>query len=1436
MSLIFPLLISLFISISITIYSWRRRELPGASYFAIFMAFVTLLVLSHMVELISSEYAAKLFWETVEYSSTFWLPTMWALFAWQYTNHPKRPSRRSLIMLSIVPALFTLLVWNVQTQPLFWSSMPLDDNQLFVVPNYAVLSWVNLIYANLFLIIGVLFLVNLFFRSPRYYSKQVVALLIAVTIPWVATMLNVWRIFSFNPTALVISISGLIVYWGFFRAGLLEIVPIAQTSVIENLHEGIIVLDLQDRIVDINPAAQALIGHSKKKPIGRFLKTVFEPGHTLIQELDHMATQNGSLSISNKQLTCSLTLLSNSKGGVNGRLLTLRDITSSTQTAIQLQNYAQRLQILHNIDRAILNVQQAEKIGRVTLEHIRQLIPIAGSTIFVFNNETNEAHLLCIDQTGSDLSELAIKTPLNNYSGLKQLQKGEVYQLNHLQLATNLSPLEYRLKSLGIQQLCSFPLIIQDQLIGSLNLGLSTTELIAKEQLTILQEVSDALAVALQHAQLYEQERKQKELAQTFHQINQALTSSLNLQHVLELILDQLVQIIPYDSASIMLLEKGILRGVAHRSIHTGKRRIRHIQASEFEHLQTVIDTQVPLIIANTKDDQRWHTLRSAGQDRCWLGVPLIQNKQVIGLLNITKEVSNYYHQQASQTALIFASQAVTAIVNARLFESEQRARRQEEILRAAISATTKTLQLTVILPTLLKHLQDLVPFDSAGVMLLEDGNQLLQLLMYTITIHGHKKWIDAEQYKKTLYELKSMAGFQTIFETKKSLLIPDTNAYDSWVEYSDQYVIRNWLGVPLIARGEVIGFLSLSKRTPHFFSTEHTQAAKALAAQTAVSIQNARLYESEKQARKQEEILRAANIALTKSLDLDNTLSTLLDYVKRLISYDSASVMLIKDNKKVVVHSMRGYEQWASIEVIHALRSYQYDLDKTINLKTLFETKQGFIIDDTNEFDDWIILPTDYIIRNWLGVPLVAGGKVIGFFSIDKQEPHFFSATHLQAAEALAAQAAVAIQNAQLYQETQDRTLQLEALTDLSTILRAAERVQQMVSAILEKVISLVNGSYGGIYLTEKDSNHLILYGTFPSMPKLLGRQHQSDIGIIGHVAMHGDLHIVKNVATDPIIHIFEDEKSIMESMRCGINLPLRAQERIVGVLYIYMTQDHIFSSAEVQLLTAVSEIAGNAIHRALVLETLEQRVDKRTKDLAVANEQLLELDKLKSKFVADVSHELRTPVTNLQLYLDLFAHVSPEKQEKYLGILQTQSARLAFLIKDILTLSKLNAGTHKLQFSEVDFNEIIHLIVSAQTPRIEKENLEVKLMLEEPLPAIFASANQIKQVVSNLLANAINYASQEPILLKTSLSADKTHIYFWIKDSGPGILPEDIAHIFDRFYRGKSHAGRSDKPGTGLGLAIVKDIILAHKGKIDVKSNDAGTTFKIQIPVHEL
>ena len=248
-----------------------------------------------------------------------------------------------------------------------------------------------------------------------------------------------------------------------------------------------------------------------------------------------------------------------------------------------------------------------------------------------------------------------------------------------------------------------------------------------------------------------------------------------------------------------------------------------------------------------------------------------------------------------------------------------------------------------------------------------------------------------------------------------------------------------------------------------------------------------------------------------------------------------------------------------------------------------------------------------------------------------------------------------------------------------------------------------------------------------------------------------------------------------------------------------------------------------------------LEQRVADRTAELRAANLRLTELDHLKDEFMSRTSHELRTPLTSIKIYLELLETAKPEKRDKYMKTLNRETDRLYTLIEGILAFSELNLKIDLTTLSPIDLNNLIAGRLTTWQTLSAGHDLLFQLDLARDLPHVRADGELFMQALNRLITNAVSYTSTGSVVVSTARvdEDDRQWVTVSVKDAGPGITPDELPHIFERFYRGRAAADYKT-PGTGVGLSISREIVEKLGGRLTVETKmGAGSTFTLWLPV---
>lgn len=321
-----------------------------------------------------------------------------------------------------------------------------------------------------------------------------------------------------------------------------------------------------------------------------------------------------------------------------------------------------------------------------------------------------------------------------------------------------------------------------------------------------------------------------------------------------------------------------------------------------------------------------------------------------------------------------------------------------------------------------------------------------------------------------------------------------------------------------------------------------------------------------------------------------------------------------------------------------------------------------------------------------------------------------------------------------------------------------------------------------------------------------------------------------------EKIIQIFDIEHFILT--------PILTQDGMIGIVFVGNRSDaYAVTEGDEELISILASQIGQALENAQLFEQvyrsrqeLESKIQDRTKQLAVALEEVKKVSKMKSDFISAVSHELRTPLTSIKGYASILITGKigdiPQQVKERLEKINKHSDNLVKMINDLLDISRIESGKVEMKFAKYKISSIIENVLDILTPQIKDKGIQLKTQIDPGAPDIIVDLSQFERVFINLLGNAIKFTPLKGIIT-VGAKKDQNTILFSVADSGIGIKEEDLPKLFNEFYRVENEINQSVK-GTGLGLALAKNIVEAHRGKIWVTSKvNAGTTFCFTLPI---
>jgi signal transduction histidine kinase len=394
-----------------------------------------------------------------------------------------------------------------------------------------------------------------------------------------------------------------------------------------------------------------------------------------------------------------------------------------------------------------------------------------------------------------------------------------------------------------------------------------------------------------------------------------------------------------------------------------------------------------------------------------------------------------------------------------------------------------------------------------------------------------------------------------------------------------------------------------------------------------------------------------------------------------------------------------------------------------------------------------------------------------------------------------------------------------LDAANRCARALSSSLDVDEAFGAFIRELRGLVPFDRVGILLTEDGSAQVIanagqhvddIYprGSYLELPGTL----IAEIVETGQTAYREDMSETR----------YAEERSLVAAgMRARAAAPLLVGTRPIGVLSLLRREPRSFEPHEIELVTLLGRLVASAVQNLRAYESERRTV-----------EELRKLSALRADFVSLVSHELRSPMAAVigaaRTLQQRWRELQPEQREAFLALIGDETTRLADLIGDVLDTSRIDAGTFTYRFGDVDVAALVQdVVVSAS---VGQDEVPVVTQLGGPVPPIRGDADRLRQVVANLVDNAVKYSpAGQPVEVRVAASDGTVQVA--VRDRGPGIAADDQRLIFEKFGR---VASGTSKPGTGLGLYIARSISEAHGGSLGVSSAPGrGATFTLRLPM---
>ena len=913
-------------------------------------------------------------------------------------------------------------------------------------------------------------------------------------------------------------------------------------------------------------------------------------------------------------------------------------------------------------------------------------------------------------------------------------------------------------------------------------------------------------AAAIENARLFELEQQRRRLADTLRGVAETISSQLEIDELLNVVLQELKKVVNYDSANVQRLEDNQLVIIGGQGWVDSQKVVGlTFSITGNNPNRKVIESQEPVIVKDVRNEFPATFSGTVHKPiRSWLGVPLTYGTNVLGLMAVDSHQVDFFTKEDAEVVLAFGNQVAVALQNSRLFDEARQQVRQLAALTEVAQSINRALDLDEVLNQVLDAVFDLVGVNKGSIWLIDAQSHSLKVAN---TKNIPKIMLEALNESQIPVEIEP---FATVIKSGQVSVIQGggIDQRDRLAGYEVPFP-DDVTYVPLKTEKGVFGILAIE-------AVIHQKSMLALvttlADLAAIAIDNARLVhrlnllteqlelrvrERTKQLaetlqdlteeRDRFEMLYQITREVSVSLDLDRVLTEALNLINRAIGISHGSILLLDHGSgELMYRAALGLDK----PLPRGGQKTKYRLGYGL-AGTVMELREPRIVPDLSKEPDWISDTEPADRRSAIAVPLATGEGLMGALMLFHPDPDYFTEDHLKLVSAAGAQIANAINNAELYR----------LITDQAERLGITARIQATEAAKNEAILKDIAD---GVLVLDARHNIILLN---PKAAEIL------DV----------DSNLVKNRPIDQILGQSESPVELELTQLFYDNL-LKTLTRLEKGEAAAEFRVEVGHKAIVVTLTSVALGAQETLGVVAVIRDISREA---------------EIERLKNEFISTVSHELRTPLTSIKGYADLLASGNAQVgelnaiQQRFVKVIQSNANRLTELVNDILEISRIETGRIKLQLESVDVIQLIREVAISFEGQMVQKVMALSLHLPDQLPAVRTDKARLIQILVNLIGNAWQYTPEGgEIRISAHLVKDK-FVQIDVEDTGIGIPEEDIDHIFDRFFRSERHEVQL-VDGTGLGLAITRSFIEMLGGEIWVRSEvDVGTTFSFTMPL---
>ncbi|MBN1966137.1 MAG: GAF domain-containing protein, partial [Anaerolineae bacterium] len=632
---------------------------------------------------------------------------------------------------------------------------------------------------------------------------------------------------------------------------------------------------------------------------------------------------------------------------------------------------------------------------------------------------------------------------------------------------------------------------------------------------------------------------------------------------------------------------------------------------------------------------------------------------------------------------------------------------------------------------------------------------------------------------------------------------------------------VRAFAMLPLWVSGRQIGALFLESDEPYHFTEQQIRPSAALARQIAFTVQNQLLFDQVQTRATELQTVAEVGAQASTILDVSELLWTVSGLTKERFGLYHAHVYLINEAGDRLVLAAGAGE--VGRQMVAAGHGIPLSHPRSLVARAARE-RQGVIVNDVRQALDFLPNPMLPNTRSEMAIPMIVGDRLLGVLDVQSSVANRFSEEDTRVQGTLAAQIAAAVQNAGLFTEVQIEADRRARLYELGQHLAESLDPAAIARSAVDDLAALMDVPEANLFrYVESDDALELLAAAGPAGQKMAEWMIPlADCSSAARVIRQREV-VIEEDTTDPA-YKFARQMGLTAFML----VPVTVADQVIGMLVLGDTRGpRRFHQDDLLLVQNVALQVGISLQNAyLYIEQVR------------ATEQLREVDRLKSEFLASMSHELRTPLNSIigyaEVLLDGIDGDLTDDMEEDVEAIHGSGKHLLNLINDILDLAKIEAGQMDLIVEHIELGPFVRDVMNTSRVLLGSKPVELLVDIPNDLPVVEADSLRLRQIVSNLVGNAIKFTEQGSITVHAEVYAsDPSMLAVSVIDTGVGISAENLPLIFERFRQLDQSATRR-VGGTGLGLSITRQLVQMLGGDLWVESQPgSGSVFTFTLPI---